>query len=100
MRILKILVLILIIAASWAYISKPSDIECRQKAESMMITKIEAEMPPGGFGSGIVQKVAELSISKGIIISDHLVYKSITFSNSGKSRSIGWAAFGRVNFTK
>jgi hypothetical protein len=100
MRILTILLLILIIVASWAYISKPSDFDCRQKTESMMITKIESEMPSGGFGSGIVQKVAELSISKGITVTDHLFYKSITFSNSGKSRTLGWAAFGRVHFTK
>jgi hypothetical protein len=45
----------------------------------------------------LVDWVVEVASESGVNVEDKLFYKSITFTFNGKTKNIGWGAFGIVS---
>jgi hypothetical protein len=87
MKKITILSLLLVGIAVIAFITKPSDYECRQTAVENKMQKYDAILFEG---------LARKLVNKGIIIEDKVFCKQIKFYFDGHSQTLGWAAFGQV----
>jgi hypothetical protein len=94
-RSLIIAFILLFVITIIAYVTKPSDSNCRSVAESHMKNKLEGKM--NGFRYALVERLAERTVENGISINDKVLYKQITFTFSGNTKDIGWGAFGNVH---
>lgn len=94
MKKFQLFILFLIIVAIIAIVSKPSDETCKSKAAVTVTRTIKDQMSTNvAFVNNLVDRVAE----NGITVEDNFFYKSITFTFKGKTKDIGWGAFGYVN---
>lgn len=87
MKKLTIFIVIVSIILLIAFISKPSDPECRQVATDHKMQSYDALL-----FEGLARKI----VTKNISIKDRIIYKEINFSYDGSTFNIGWAAFGQV----
>ena len=93
MKRLKYILIALAIILLVAFITKPSDETCRQKAVESLRGKTIAKTGE----NDLMQKMIDLATEKGLYTRDKGLYKTIHFKFGKSDKKIGWAAFGMVN---
>jgi len=102
MKILKIAVLILIVATLAAFVTKPSDEECKKEAREEVAgyikTRIEKSGMPAFATPSIVKSlIKHTDEEKWIKVEHKVLWKTITFIFNGeRRRNIGCGAFNSV----
>ena len=87
--IIGLLVLVLI-----AFVTKPSDEKCKEKASVEVEQKLKKEV---NSESNFVNRIIEVASTNKVWVEDKVLYKEINFTFKGKTKKIGYGVFGMVN---
>lgn len=91
---------IVTILAVVAYLTKPSEAQCRNKAKEAFIEKkLSGTMAtlPSGIDRTVFSATLEKSFMQGLRVEDKFLYRSIYQATNTAKTSIGWGAFGWIN---
>lgn len=86
--IIGLLVLIFI-----AFVTKPSDETCKEKASVEVEQKLKKEV---NSDMNLVNRMIEVASANKVWVEDKILYKEINFTFDGKTRNIGYGMFGMV----
>lgn len=87
MKKTNIIIVLVLILAIVAFISKPSERQCRDAV---------ADSKMQDYNTVLFEGLARKMVNKGIIIKDYIFLKQIKFAYDGSTKTLGWGAFGQV----
>ncbi len=102
MKIVKFTVLILIVAALAAFVTKPSDEECKKEAKGEVDKYIQARyersgMPKFAIPTTVKSMIRHSDEEDWIRVEDKGLWKTVTYVFNGeRRRNIGYGAFNTV----
>ena len=100
MRKALALSIILTVLAVIAYFTKPTEMQCIQKAkEEFELKKVfyTTETLPAGVDKQVFKETLEKGFLESLQVEDQFVFRSIYQAGDATRKRIGWGAFGFVS---